>query len=61
MPAAVVNTKSKFLAVCAKPVTFPVTFPENAPENVVAETVPVDGVTKTVVTAEVAAPDTLVP
>ena len=43
------------------PVTLPVTFPEKAPENVVAVTVPVDGVTKTVVTAEVAAPDTFVP
>ena len=43
------------------PVTFPVTLPEKAPEKVVAETVPVDGVTNTVVTLEVAAPDTEVP
>ena len=41
--------------------TLPVTLPEKAPEKVVAVTVPVDGVTKTVVTADVAEPDTLVP
>ena len=44
----------------AKPVTFPVKFPENAPENVVALTVPVDGLTLTVDTVEVAAPETAV-
>ena len=32
--------------------------PEKAPEKVVAETVPVDGVTNTVVTADVAEPET---
>ena len=56
---------STFLAVCAKPVTLPVTFPvtlpEKAPENVVAETVPVDGTTNTVVTLDTAAPDTEAP
>ena len=48
---------STFLAVCAKPVTLPVTLPEKAPENVVAATVPLDGLTVTVDTVDVAAPD----
>ena len=42
----------------ANPVTFPVRLPENAPENVVALTVPVEGLTLTVDTVEVAAPET---
>jgi hypothetical protein len=51
-----------FWPVVAKPVTFPVrlpvTLPENAPLNVVAETVLVDGLIKTVDTVDVAAPAT---
>jgi hypothetical protein len=51
-----------FCPVVAKPVTLPVrlpvTLPENAPLNVVAETVLVDGLIKTVDTVDVAAPDT---
>ena len=50
----VANCTSTFLPVLAYPVTFPV----NAPEKVVAVTVPVEGVTKTVLTAETAAPAT---
>lgn len=57
----VAATTFMFLPVVANPVTFPVRFPEKAPENVVAVTVPVDGVTNTVVTEDVAAPETEVP
>ena len=51
-------TTLTFCPVVAVPVTFPVRLPENAPENVVAVTVPVDGTTNTVVTADVAEPAT---
>ena len=44
----------------AKPVTFPVKFPLNAPLNVVALNVPVEGLTLTLDTVEVAAPETAV-
>ena len=60
MAGVLLKTIVVFCEVVAVPVTLPVTFPEKAPENVVALIVPVDGVTNTVVTADVAAPDTLV-
>ena len=40
------------------PVRLPVTLPEKAPLNVVADIVPLDGLTLTVDTVDVAAPDT---
>jgi hypothetical protein len=53
---------STFLPVVAVPVTLPVrlpvTLPEKAPLNVVADIVPLDGLTLTVDTVDVAAPDT---
>jgi hypothetical protein len=54
----VAATTLTFCPVVAKPVTFPVRFPENAPLNVVADNVPVDGLTLTVDTVDVAAPET---
>jgi hypothetical protein len=47
------SVTSTFLPVVAEPA-----LPVRAPENVVAVIVPEDGVTNTVVTLEVAAPDT---
>ena len=56
------NTNSVCFAVVAVPVTFPVTFPVTAPvkgpENARAVIVPEDGLTFTLETVEVAAPDT---
>ena len=54
-------TMFTFCPVVAKPVTLPVTFPvrfpEKAPENVVAETVPLEGLTVTVEIVDTAAPE----
>ena len=62
MAGVLLKTIVVFCEVVDVPVTFPVTFPvrapENAPENVVAVTVPVEGVTKIVETADIAAPAT---
>jgi len=56
------SVTSTFLPVVAVPVTLPVrlpvTLPEKAPLNVVADIVPDDGLTLTVETVDVAAPDT---
>ena len=52
----VAATTFKFWPVVA----YPVKLPENAPLNVVADNVPVDGLTLTVDTVDVAAPETAV-